>query len=529
MRKRLNKQYNNMRDEAIEAAKIAGATRRTMHQTPALTTPTTTRARALNTLLWGESNPMWRDTVPSKLLHTQKQTGVHELPPYYVNAILNEETGEVNIPAIVDAETNQINTIIDPVTGEQKEFRHLIKDDSTKVVWDPAMSTEVDRLYDTGTIRFIPRSDVPRNKKVVYLKIVVDIRDHKAVKERVRITATPTAVGGGKVNYAGETTTRTVEMSTVKMHLQSVLSTPGAQYMTLDISDFYLATPMEEYEYGRLKVDYIPEATMKKYNLHNLVSNGYVYIQIRRGMYGLQQAERLANEHLKKQLKPFGFYECKHTPGLWRHTTRPIVFTLWVDDFGVQYNNKKDVDYLLDALTCCKYKYKPDWMGTQYCGMTIEWDYKARTCTISVPGYIEKVLIRFQHQKPTRQQHSPFPAPAVRYGKSAQELAPEDTSALLGKEDTKRIQEISGCLLWYARIVDNTLLKALNTIARKQSAPTELTKHWANQILDYCATNPEAKVKYYASNMKLKIYSDASYLNKPIARSSFAGYYFFLG
>jgi len=71
-------------------------------------------------------------------------------------------------------------------------------------------------------------------------------------------------------------------MSTVKMHLQSVLSTPGAQYMTLDISDFYLATPMEEYEYGRLKVDYIPEATMKKYNLHNLVSNGYVYIQIRR-------------------------------------------------------------------------------------------------------------------------------------------------------------------------------------------------------------------------------------------------------
>ena len=106
------------------------------------------------------------------------------------------------------------------------------------------MSTEVDRLYDTGTIRFIPRSASPKNKKVVYLKIVVDIWEHKAVKERVRIVATPTAVRGGKVNYAGETTTRTVEVSTVKMHLQSVLSTPGAKYMTLDVSDFYLATPM---------------------------------------------------------------------------------------------------------------------------------------------------------------------------------------------------------------------------------------------------------------------------------------------
>ena len=310
------------------------------------------------------------------------------------------------------------------------------------------------------------------------------------------------------------------------MHLQSVLSTPGAKYMTLDVSDFYLATPMEEYEYGRLKVDYIPEATMKKYNLYELVHDGYVYIKIRRGMYGLQQAGRLANEHLKKQLDPFGFYECEHTPGLWRHRTRPIVFTLWVDDFGVQYINKQDVDYLLHALKWCKYKFKTDWKGTQYCGMTIEWDYNARTCTISVPGYIEKVLIRFQHQKSSRPQHSPFPAPAVRYGKSAQELTPEDTSPLLDKEGTKRIQEISGCLLWYARIVDNTLLKALNTIARKQSAPTELTNKWANQILDYCATNPDAKIQYQASNMQLKIHSDASYLNEPNARSSFAGYHF---
>ena len=296
-----------------------------------------------------------------------------------MNAILDKTTGEVNIPAIVDTKTNQINTIIDPVTGEQKEFCHLMKDQSTKIVWDPAMSTEVDRLHDTGTIRFIPRSAVPQNKKVVYLKIVVDIREHKAVKERVRIVATPTAVGGGKVNYAGKTTTRTVEVSTVKMHLQSVLSTPGAKYMTLDISDFYLATLMKDYEYGRLKVDYIPEATMKKYNLYDLVHNGYVYIKIRRGMYGLQQAGRLANKHLKKQLAPFGFYECEHTPGLWRHKTRPIVFTLWVDDYGVQYTDKKDVNYLLNALTFCKYKFKPDWKETQYCGTTIEWDYNART------------------------------------------------------------------------------------------------------------------------------------------------------
>ena len=75
-------------------------------------------------------------------------------------------------------------------------------------------------------------------------------------------------------------------------------------------------------------------------------------------------------------------------------------------------------------------------------------------------------------------------------------------------------------------MIDNTMLKALNTIARKQSTATELTELWTHQILDYCATNPTATVTFKASNMQLKVYRDASYLNKPNARSSFAGYSF---
>ena len=208
---------------------------------------------------------------------------------------------------------------------------------------------------------------------------------------------------------------------------------------------------------------------------------------------------------------------------LWRHKTRPIVFTLWVDDFCVQYTNKGDVVYLHSALTACKYVYTTDWKGTQYCGITIEWDYKARTCTISVPGYIEKVILRFQHQAPPKAQHFPFPTAAIQYGKSSQQLAPEDDTALLDKLQTKHIQQISGALLWYARMIDNTMLKVLNTIARKQSAPTELTEQWADQILDYRATHPTATVTFKASDMQLNVYSDASYLNKPNARSPFAG------
>ena len=38
-----------------------------------------------------------------------------------------------------------------------------------------------------------------------------------------------------------------------------------------------------------------------------------------------------------------------HTPGLWRYVTRPVQFTLVVDDFGVNYVGKEHADHLIKA------------------------------------------------------------------------------------------------------------------------------------------------------------------------------------
>ena len=177
-------------------------------------------------------------------------------------------------------------------------------------------------MLGTRTIHFIPRSGIPKGKKVLYLNIVVDIQDHKAVQKWVRII-----VGGDQSHFKGEKTTYTVDVTTVKMHIQSVLSTVGEKHMGIDLKDFYLATSMEEYKYVRIKAEYIPKEMMDKYNLWDLVDNEYLYIEIRKGMYGLSQVGRLANNYLKKQLDPFGFNECEHTLSLWRHKTHPLVFT----------------------------------------------------------------------------------------------------------------------------------------------------------------------------------------------------------
>ena len=73
-------------------------------------------------------------------------------------------------------------------------------------------------------------------------------------------------------------------------------------------------------------------------------------IKTRRSIYGLPQSGKLANDNLRKQIAPHGYFEVKHTPQLWTYITRPIQFTLVVDDFGVKYTRQKDAEHLLSVI-----------------------------------------------------------------------------------------------------------------------------------------------------------------------------------
>ena len=86
------------------------------------------------------------------------------IPPFLLNAVIDDEAGKVDIMALVhgiEVLETQINAITCPETRTQLEFMHLIKDPTSKKIWNPAMSTEVDRLVETKTIGFIKKRDIP--------------------------------------------------------------------------------------------------------------------------------------------------------------------------------------------------------------------------------------------------------------------------------------------------------------------------------------------------------------------------------
>ena len=86
--------------------------------------------------------------------------------------------------------------------------------------------------------------------------------------------------------------------------------------MGLDIKNYYLGTPLDRYEYMRFRWEDIPDEIKHEYNLKELLVDGWIYVEIRKGMYGLPQAGILANKLLKKRLAKHGYHECECTPGL---------------------------------------------------------------------------------------------------------------------------------------------------------------------------------------------------------------------
>jgi hypothetical protein len=420
-------------------------------------------------------------------------------------------------------------TAVNPNTGGIAEYKEL-STCSDSNLWQALNADEIGRMFQglgpnsymptgTNTLFFIDQKDIPKHKKPTYIRVVCADRPEKTNPKRVRWTA-----GGNKVEYTGNVTNQTADIQTTKCLFNSVVSTPNGRFMTLDLKDFYLCSDLPHYEYVCIPTHMLPPAIIALYKLENKIHNGYVYAEVQKGMYGLPQAGKLANNRLRKFLAPYGYVPCPVTPGLWTHLHSDLMFTLVVDDFGIRYTNKQDVEDLI-AIINKEYNCSQDWTGNRYIGLTLKWNYEQHYVDLSMPGYIAGALQRFMHPTPPRSEHVPHDWMAPTYG-ARQQFATIDTSPAVDSKDTKRIQEVLDTLLYYPRAVDCTMIPAIGSIATQQANATKATMKAITRLLNYCVMHPDAVVRYYASDMVLYIESDASYLNETKARSRAAGYHY---
>lgn len=422
------------------------------------------------------------------------------------------------------------NHIYNEVTGKRETIDSLLNGPRSDV-WSQALSNEWGRLAqgnDAGVvfqdaIKFIPQSEVPRDRDVTYAQFVCDHRPLKTEPWRVRIVA-----GGDKLSYHDDPASPAASLLETKILINSVISDAkrGARFCTADLKDHFLGSPMERAEYMKVHISRFPPDIIQRYNLNALkTDNDYIYVKIVKGMYGLKQAALLAYNNIIKILEPHGYYPVIGTQGIWAHKTKPTRFCLCVDDFGIKYYKKQDVEHLLTALRT-HYKATLDWKGENYCGLNIDWNYAQGFVDIDIKNYIKKLLARLNHPSPDRPVHSPHEWQAPVYGRHRQYADDPDTSPLLDKQGTKYVQSATGAALYYGRAIEHAILVALNDIGLEQAHPTQKTRKKVDRMLDFLATYPNGKIRYYASDMILHAESDAAYLVLPNAKSRIAGIFY---
>ena len=106
---------------------------------------------------------------------------------------------------------------------------------------------------------------------------------------------------------------------------------------------------------------------------------------------------------------------------------------LVVEDFGVKYIGKEHANQIILVLKehC---ELSEDWGGTKYCEVVFNWDYEKREVHLSIPDYVKKALVRFQHQLQEKPEHQLYEHAIPAYGSKIQHAKGTVELPLLNKE-----------------------------------------------------------------------------------------------
>ena len=163
-----------------------------------------------------------------------------------------------------------------------------------------------------------PSTKKPKHTKITYVKTFASIRPLKSENYRVRVTS-----GEDRLEYSGNVATYQATLSIANKNLNSTISKEGSQFLGLDKNDFYYGTPMaaKYYEYARIPLYLLSKQISIQYKLDTIAINGIYYVEIRKGITGIQKSDKIAHDCLAKYLAAYGYKSCKRRPFLSKHKT----------------------------------------------------------------------------------------------------------------------------------------------------------------------------------------------------------------
>jgi hypothetical protein len=181
------------------------------------------------------------------------------------------------------------NPMVHPVTGKTiSSYRKLMQDPVTAEVWQTAFGKDFggmaqgnNKMGQKGTnAMFVMTHDeiahaYQENKFFTFANPVMEYCPQKDDPNQIRIKAM-----GNLITYNGDLSVRTADINMAKLHWNSVMSTPDAKYMCLDIKKIYHTAALEYYKYMKMPLSLFPIWIVEQYDLNTHAKDGWVHLEM---------------------------------------------------------------------------------------------------------------------------------------------------------------------------------------------------------------------------------------------------------
>jgi hypothetical protein len=191
-----------------------------------------------------------------------------------------------------------------------------------RAAWKLEADKEIRKLITgTSTIKPILKHNVPDSGRgdITYYNPQVK----EKIKDGVIMRRARGTIGGDKFNYPGVVSARTASLEVVRAVFNSILA-DEADWMYIDITDYYLNTPLKRKEYMRMTRKRLSLTIMAKYELDQYFDNDVIHFAVNKRMYGLPQAGLLAQDRLIAHLAKYDYLQSTTVPYLFSHRTNGV-------------------------------------------------------------------------------------------------------------------------------------------------------------------------------------------------------------
>jgi hypothetical protein len=414
--------------------------------------------------------------------------------------------GLMDISSLMDIQQIDFNNLA-YITNAQdvyipKSILHIDKSQH-KTEWLAAMDSEIQSLKTNDTF-FDYYGPQPDKNKIVSSQMIFDIRltasgDIKKFKARL--------VARGDMQKPDTYTTTFAETAGSKSInlILSIAAMLNLEIFSFDVASAFLHPLINEEIYLRR-----PQG-VTDFHMAPLV-------KLNKCIYGLKQAAYEWRKHLHNSLTKLGFQQNRSDACVYRKDNNEdyIIIATHVDDVLSATNNPIMKTWFLDNIQQF-YKITISDPLTEFIGMSISRNLEDRTITLTQPGYLKNMEIKFKHLLPKNYELH-YPATPM----SSMESKVQNSNDNISKSDQEIYMALVGSLL-YASVMTRDDIKyamAFTTSAMKQATNYHMTT--AIRILHYLlGTKNLGRTLGGKSNLNFWATADSSYANHDDRKSHY--------